>query len=93
MSNTDEILEIFYSDIKQKENQVLNKSGIYPFLDNLDGWQIENFYLDEEDHILLARISERDKLEKEADKILGVDDGNPNKKVRYCLSTGADKLG
>ena len=80
MSDTDEILTVFYSDIKQKEKQLVNKSGIYPFLDNLDGFQVEDYNLDEEDRVLLARISERDKLEKEADKLLGVDDGNSNKK-------------
>lgn len=79
MSDREEILEVFYSDIKQKERQLLSKGGIYPFLDNLDGFQVEDHSLDEEDRILLTRISERDKLEQEADEILAynTEEGDP----------------
>ena len=61
MSDTDEILDVFYDDIRQKENQVLIKSGVYPFVENLDGFQIEHrFGLTEEELELLARISEQE---------------------------------
>ena len=76
-SDTDEILEVFYTDIKQKEKQLLNKTGIYPFFEGFDGFQIEDYHLDEDDRCLLARISERDKLEREADKILNTEEGDP----------------
>ena len=77
MSDTKEILDVFYSDIKNQERQVINKSGIYPFLEGLDGFQIEDYNLDEEDRILLTRISDKDKLEQEADKILNTEEGDP----------------
>ena len=61
MSDTEEILDVFYSDIQQKEKQVLNKSGIYPFLGNLEGFSIEHIHgLTEEDSDLLARITEQE---------------------------------
>lgn len=59
MSDTDEILEVFHDDIRGKEQQILNKSGIYPFINNLNGFQIEHIHgLDEDDLELLARIGE-----------------------------------
>lgn len=83
MSTSKEIRKVLNDDISDKSQQVLTRAGIMPFLEGMGGYHTEELYgglLDEEDRVLLTRISERDKLEKEADKILGVDDGNPNKK-------------
>ena len=57
MSDTKEILDVFYSDIHQKERQIINKSGMYPFIDHLNGFQTEHIHnLEEEDLILLDKI-------------------------------------
>ena len=41
MSTSKEIQEVFQAEIEQKSRQVLNKEGIKPFLEGLDGFQIE----------------------------------------------------
>ena len=66
MSDTEEILEVFYGDIEQKEKLVISKSGIYPFLNHLNGFQVEDYRTNEEDLSLLARILERDRGVDEA---------------------------
>jgi len=83
VSTSKEIRKVLNDDISNKSQQVLTREGIMPFLEGMGGYHTEELYgglLDDNDQELLARISERDKLEKEADKLLGVDDGNSNKK-------------
>ncbi len=78
MSTSDEIFKVFQDEINQKSKQVKDKFGDIVFYDGLEGMSVYNFLdLDEEDRILLARISERDKLEQEADKILNTEEGDP----------------
>ena len=59
MSDTDEILDVFYDDIQRMERQIINKSGIYPFIEHMDGFQSEHIWgLDEDDLDLLARCED-----------------------------------
>ena len=61
MSTDEEIAEVFNDEINRKNQQVLSKSGIYPFLGNLDGFQIEHIHgLSEDEMELLTRILEQE---------------------------------
>jgi len=42
MSTTDEILEVFYSDIVEKTRIVKQKYDYYPFYDNFNGMRVFN---------------------------------------------------
>ena len=61
MSDSEEILEVFYSDIENKERQVFNKFGGIPFIEDWTGFSIEHIYgLSDDDLSLLARVMDND---------------------------------
>ena len=62
MSTEEEIAEVFNAEINEKSNQVLNKFGIFPFIESLNhGYSIAHLHkLDEEDLILLDKISQQE---------------------------------
>jgi len=61
LSTDEEIAETFNAEITEKSNQVLNKSGIFPFIEGLSGFSVAHLHkLDEEDLALLARICQRE---------------------------------
>ena len=63
MSTDEEIAESFNEDIQAKSKIVLNKFGIYPFLNNMDGFNIEHIHdLSEDDLELLAKILDCDSV-------------------------------
>jgi hypothetical protein len=64
LSTDEEIAETFNAEIIEKSKQVLNKSGIFPFIENLNGFTIEHLHkLDEEDLILLAKIYQQEGID------------------------------
>ena len=64
MSAESEIAEVFNAEITEKSKQVLNKSGIFPFIENLSGFSIAHLHkLDEEDLILLDRICQQEGID------------------------------
>jgi len=62
LSTEDEIAEVFNAEIKEKSKQVLNKFGIFPFIESLHhGYSVEHLHkLNEEDLKLLDKISQQE---------------------------------
>ena len=74
MSTDEEIREVFEQDMADKTRQVVNRFGNAPFFDYYNDLSVKRVY----DGVMSSE--DEDMLERLANKILGVDDGNPNKK-------------
>jgi hypothetical protein len=64
VSTDEEIAETFNAEILEKSKQVLNKSGIFPFIEDLSGFSIAHLHkLDLDDLVLLDRICQQEGID------------------------------
>jgi len=65
VSTESEIAEVFNAEINERNKLLFNKSGIAPFIKDLNyGYSIEHLHkLDEEDLILLDRICQQEGID------------------------------